>query len=316
VTNLYSLPLESPRWSQLGTFGVPPEEIPLLLKQLLNDPTNNLGSPLRRLANGIFHQYELADAAYFVFPYLADVQARFPQPNPWLAGLVANIAATADIDRVQLPPAAHQVFLDTLLHFERLAVSDLLVTDQPFAAVYGVCMDALAFARHCCGKLLLDVLERDGAHHTGLTCLGCGCSMEVALFQDGVAIMQTGLEPEPPNPPQPFATPSLPTHSKRKINPWQPVGEFLSREVRLGDLGQTERLHVDLAMRLCSLGIGPAVLPEEAFSLIGAILLAHGFSDSARRLFRLWDTVTCPACLTPFVAARGWWGCVQGLRPT
>jgi hypothetical protein len=53
---------------------------------------------------------------------------------------------------------------------------------------------------------------------------------------------------------------------------------------------------------------------EHAFSLIGSILQAHGFRNSARRFYRFWDDVTCPNCAKPFMVASGWWGCHANRR--
>lgn len=312
MSDRYLLPLNSPKWGQLGTFGISSDELPSILRRLLEEPIKPMCPSLTKLMNAIFHQHDLADAAYFVFPYLADIQARYDKTNPYLFGLIANIAAVAKIDEINLPPKTHRAFLETLIYFEQIAVSKIVRKGQSFPDIFGACMDAMAFSRHCCGKLLMDILERDGAKHTGLTCPKCQQQKEVELFEEGLVVVERGLDPQPPEPPKPFVRPLFRSYNVRTPNPWQVVELFLSQESQLAgiSISELERLHVEMSISLCAQGISPNVLPEEAFSLIGAILLTHGFVSSAHRFFHLWDTVTCARCNSSFIAAKGWWGCV------
>lgn len=309
MNDQYLLPLNSPRWNELGSFGVSPNRIPFILQKLLEDPIKPVNSSLIELMNAIFHQYDIADAAYFVFPYFVDIHARYKKTNPYLFGLIANIAATAKVDEIDLPLDVRRAFLETLIYFEQIAISNLIKKGQPFADIFGSCMDALAFSRHCCGKLLMDVLGRDGAKHTSLICPQCQQQMEVELFEEGLVVIERGQDLRPPEPPRPYVLPLFLPHNERKPNPWHDAGSFLSQESQLEAISEVEHLHVEMSIRLCSQGVNPNVPVEEVFSLIGAILLTHGFSSSARSFFRLWDTVMCSKCEHVFVAAKGWWGC-------
>lgn len=310
MNNHYRLPLDSPRWNQLGTFGVAPERIPLILRKLLEEPVNPADPILNELMNAIFHQYSLADATYFVLPYLTDIHARYADTNPRLFYLAANIAASAKIVQIDLPPEFRQAFLETLIDFESIAISNIVTKDQPFLDVYNACKAAMAFSRHCCGKLLMDVLEQEGTKRTSLICPQCQQGIRIMLFQAGAVIIERGEDPQPPEPPRPLAQPHIRPHVEREPNPWRVVERFLTQDPDSAAISETEGQHLEIAARLCALGFGPNVPPEGAFTLIGSIMLKHGFASSARRFFRLWDTVNCPKCNSPFVAATGWWGCV------
>ena len=167
----------------------------------------------------------------------------------------------------------------------------------------------MAFSRHCCGKLLMDGFQFEGTRNTGLICPKCEMQMEVMVFDEGFVVIERGREPQPPRPPKPLARPLFRSYAERHRNPWQVVVVFLAQESQRVSMSEVERLHVELATRLCALGVGPHVAPEDGFSLIGSILLAHGLTSSGRLFFRFWDEVMCPKCKSTFVAAKGWWGC-------
>jgi hypothetical protein len=305
------LPLDDPRWSALGTFGVPPERIPVIIRRLLEGPANPDDPAFDELAVAIFHQYSLADATYVVLPYLVDIYARYGNVNPRIFYLAANIAASADIDKIRLPAQVRQGFLDGLARFETIAVSKVLEKTQPVGEIYNATAAGIAFSRHCCGKLLTDVLDAEDAQHTALVCPQCHEHIEVMLFEEGAVVIESGPDPQPPDPPRTLNIPVFGQHPERRPNLWRAVSVFLSQESQFVSMCDTEQLHMEGATRLCGMGVSSDVPPEEIFSLIGAILVAHGFSSNARRFFRLWDSITCPKCGAPFVAGKRWWGCVE-----
>jgi len=307
------LPLDSPLWSRFQTFGIAPGRLPLILKKLTKDAANPMDPSLDELVSGIFDEYSLTNATYAAFPYLAEIYARYANTNPSLFYLAANIASSSNVYQIDLPPEVREAFLATLIEFETIAISRIVTKGQPIRDVYNSCVASMAFSQHCCGKLLMDVLEAepDGTKHTGLICPQCQQHIEVILFKEGAVLIEPGRQPQPPEPPKALTPPTLRSYvARRSPNPWQFVGPFLSQELRLTSISETEQAHVELATGLCANGFGPHVPSEDAFSLIGSILLAHGFASSARRFFRLWDTVTCTECKSTFIAGKRWWGCV------
>jgi hypothetical protein len=307
------LPLDSPLWNRFETFGVVPRRIPLILKKLTKDSVDPMDPAFNELVSGIFHQYSLTDATYAALPYLADIHDRFANKNPNLFYLAANIAASANVDQIDLPPEVREAFLETLIGFATIAISKVVTEGHPVKNVYDDCVAAVAFSQHCCGKLLMDVLEAEpeGTKHTSLICPQCQQHMEVVLFEEGAVVIEPGREPHPPEPPKPLARPPLRSYPERRPNPWHAAGSFLAQGLQSVAMSDTERLYLAVATSLCERGFGPHVLPEDAFSLIGSVLLAHGFASSARRFFRLCDIVACIKCNCAFVAAKGWWGCVS-----
>jgi hypothetical protein len=311
------LPLDSPLWSRLETFGIKPERIPLIIKKLTRDAVNPMDPALDELVAGIFDQYSLTNATYAVLPYLAEIYNRYAKTNPNLFYLAANIAASADVGRIDLPPEVREAFLEVLIDFETMAISKVVTKGQPIRDVYNCCVAAIAFSQHCCGKLLMDALEAEpeGTKHTGLVCPQCQEHLEVILFDEGAVVVELGREARPPKPPKPLAAPTTRFHAERRANnPWQLVGSFLSQGLRAASISETQRLHVELATRLCEESFGAHAVSEDAFSLIGSILLTHGFAPSSRRFFRFWDNVTCTKCASTFVAGKRWWGCAD-LKP-
>jgi hypothetical protein len=313
MTNAKRLPLDSALWSRLEAVGIAPGRVPLILKKLMEEPVNPMDPALDELVSAIFHQYSLTDATYAVFPYLIAIYDRYSKTNPTLFYLAANIAASADIDQTHLPSEVHEAFMEGLVDFETIAISRIVTKAQPFADVYSACIAAMAFSRHCCGKLLMDGLEREGTRNTGLICQKCDEQIEVMLFPEGLVVIEPGRETQPPKPPKPLGRPLIRSYGVRQPNPWQVVYSFLLEESQPSRLSDTEPLHVEMATRLCAAGLGPNTPPEDAFSLLGSILLTHGYSSSARRFFHLWDEVACTKCECTFVAAKGWWGCAGNI---
>lgn len=303
------LELESNLWNGFGTFGVTPARIPLIVRELMEAPPSPDHPGLDELTNAIFHQHSILDAAYFVFPYLIDIHAR----HGGMLLLAANIASSANLDRANLPPQIRQAFLDALSEFEAVAVRQALVERKSVREIYNASIAALAFSQNCCGRLLTDVLDAetdaDSTNRTYLICPKCRIHIEVALFDEGAVVVEEGQKTTPPQSSKPFASPLLKYSEKHSNNSWNTIGSFLIQKSKHDGMSEVDRLHVNLAIGLCELGIGPNVPPEGIFSLIGAILLVHGFTGSARRFFRLWDTVTCSKCNCSFIAAKGWWGC-------
>jgi hypothetical protein len=311
MRNATLLPLDSPLWSRLETFGIPPERLPFILKRLTEDPVNPTDPALDELASAIFHQYSLTNATYAVFPYLTVIHDRYAKTNSGLFYLAANIAASANADPTHVPSEFQEAYLKTLIDLERIAISRVVAKPQPFDDIYSACIAAIAFSRHCCGRLIMDGLESEGTQHTGLICPQCDEQVEVMMFAEGLVVMQQGRKPRPPEPPSPSARPVIRIYDGRQPNPWEAVHSFLLQEAQPVGLSDTERLHVQVAIRICAVGLGPKIPPEDPFSLLGAILLRHGYVNIARRFFHLWDPVTCPRCGSTFVAAKRWWGCTE-----
>ena len=67
----HRLPLDSPLWNHLGTFGVASERIPLLLQKLIEEPVNPAAPALDELMVAIFHQYSLAHERAVIVPDVA-----------------------------------------------------------------------------------------------------------------------------------------------------------------------------------------------------------------------------------------------------
>jgi hypothetical protein len=157
----------------------------------------------------------------------------------------------------------------------------------------------------------MDVLEPDGTRRTNLICPQCRQRIQVVLFDEGVVVIVGGRAPQHPEPSRPLVRPVIRSYDERQPNPWQTVAAFLAQRSQRVDMSDAERSHVEMATRLCKFGFGRNVPPEDAFSVIGSILLAHGFTKNSCRFFRLWDTIACSACNSRLLAARGWWGCVM-----
>jgi hypothetical protein len=304
------LPLTSPLWNGLGNFAVPAERIPLIIRKLLEGAVDPDARELDELAAAIFHQYSVADATFVVVPYLPEIHARYGETNPSLFYLAANIAAVAEVDDIGLPPPVQRGFFHALREFEAIAISRIPVAGQAVDEIYGVTTAAIAFSRHCCGKLLTDALNAEDTSHTSVICPRCRQQFRVMLFDQGAVVMENGVEPIAPDPPVPLAAPSTQPHRRMSHNAWQVVSAFLAQKSSSLRASDIEQLHVGAARQVCELGIGPDAPPGGVFSVIAAILMMHGFSANARRFLRLWDTLTCPSCGAAFVAADRWWGCV------
>lgn len=307
------LALDSPVWGDLGTFGIHGRELPSRLAALLRQPVDPASPALDEIMEAIFHQHSLSDASYAVFPYLPEIHARYGATNPALFFLAANIAMSAKLDP-ELPDVIIASFRQACLSFERIAAQRVATSPGTAQEVYAVTVAALAFAGHCCGRLLVDVLEAEGTRRTYITCPHCGAKLRIVLFDEGAVLTGAGQTPSPPSPPHPLAPPTRQLFPERVPNPWSPVAGLLTGQFEEAKAGSAERAHLDIAMALCHAGLTSETPPRFVFSTIGAILLVHGHAAAARRFLRLWDTVKCSSCGAAFVAADGWWGCVQA-RP-
>jgi hypothetical protein len=66
--------------------------------------------------------------------------------------------------------------------------------------------------------------------------------------------------------------------------------------------------HLQVAAAIAEQGLRADSEVGAAFSLLGAMLSAKGFTDPALRYFHAWDVVACPICAAEFVFCDHWWG--------
>jgi hypothetical protein len=309
MTAVNPVPFDSPLWNQLETFTERPADMVLALRKLLGPVTDPADPALDHLVMAIFNSGSLVQATYAVFPYLIELSSRLATTNPQIYFLAANIAVAARTDRRAVPAVIHDEFSASITQFERIAIGRLMQVSDGFVRTYGEVLAAMAFSGHCVGNLLDDVFEKEGTKRTGVVCPHCAAEFQLALLDGGTVMVGPNYKIKPPPQVENLVLPVAVLYPPRDPNPWQPVASFLTNRAGALTLDAAERAHMQVAIDICNSGFSPHVRCEHAFSLIGSILQAHGFRDSARRFYRFWDDVTCPNCTKPFMVASGWWGC-------
>lgn len=310
---IFKLPLNDPRWAALEVFRRGPKDLPVLIAELLQAPADDEHPALRQLTAAIYHQYSTVAASYACFAHLLDIYQRSGRRNEPVFFLAANIAVSSLKQMPDLPQDIAAGWLGARTSFERLAVAWM---EQPAPLprdAYDRCIAALAFAGHRTSRLWMDVIEPeaddpDSTNRTDLQCPHCRRDFTIRLFDEGAAVADQNNRAQPPDPPRPW--PQLPHRDQplRQHNPWLPLEAWLQQATQRLNPGRMELHYLNAARRLCAAGVLPETPPDEALCLLGAVLQAHGFEASARRFWRMLDTVSCPQCRSPFVAANGWWG--------
>lgn len=304
------LPLDSPRWQQLQSFGGNGAALPVLIRRAQAGPDGV--QAVARLEDLIYQQYSCCEATFAVVPHLVELVASYPTDRRApLCILLGSIAATCDLppgSRVEdLIPAYRSALADA----EPLCVETLLAGAWDLQTSYYLGVSAIGLAAHPLGGLFMDNLVPHAKANSTAVCPRCGTSVVVAVFDTGLVAYSGGSQPYP-KAPEPGRTPTAPvnpTTPGRDPNPWAEVGRRL--HLLIGGLTTTSYpglAHVRAASVVAESGLTPRVSASGVFSLLGALITLKGFPDRAMRFYHACDSITCPSCSLAFVFAEHWWG--------
>jgi hypothetical protein len=302
------LPLMHPAWTSMNSFLLAAETIPHVLGCLIDDPEARFGELFPQVLGSVLHQDSISPAAYAAFPYLVQAHQALSKPELRSIVLLANVAIAQPPTDLALPADVVCAMRSAVAVMEATAVT-MLTRPQPHVhAVYYTAVSALAFAGHCAGDLLSDAVEPDGKARSAVTCPRCAASIKISLFAEGAVPWLDEVEPLSPVPPRPLARLSPFDAPDRRPNPWRLLNELMQNAAASLAVNSVEFQRLTAAIELCRRGVAATVSPGPGFSLIGALLVSHGYPEQAMRFFRFADEIDCPHCQARFRVSDEWWG--------
>ena len=307
------LPIHSPVWSTLESFGPDPNQLPQLIRKLQesSDPTNC--SAFSDLEDQIYQQYSCCEATYAVVPHLVEIGAGLaPKEGHKLWILVGHIAGTCDFALEPPPPNLVPSFNASLVEAEPHCLSAFVAEPWDILTSYYLAVSALALAGHPLGKLVMDNLFPNKSANSTAFCPVCNTKVDVAFFDGGLVVRTEPLSrPTPPDPGRPPERPTELEFQRRAVNPWIRIGREIRRLVAEKDAQPGAAPHLELACTAAECGPNNTLQAGAAFSLLGAMITLKGFPKPAMRYFHAWDVVECPRTRTQFTFADNWWGVKQ-----
>jgi hypothetical protein len=304
------LPLDSPRWRSLESFGGDSSEIPALIRQLLQQADPADGEALAELQDRIYQQYSCTEAAYAVLPYLIEAATTRPPDqgvNLWI--LIGSIAATCQPSLDHPPQDLLPAFRLGISEAEPRCLQALLQGKWDLIRSYYLSLASIALAGHRLGKLFVDNLFPHAEANSTAICPKCRAQIEVAVFDTGLVVQDPQKPyPDPPAPGLPPEKPRRFQFTARSPNPWATVGRESRALIRArSDLAPVTP-HLEAAASLAESGLTPDAPAALVFCLVGSLITLKGFPEPAVRYFHTCDSIACPNCGNRFIFAEHWWG--------
>jgi hypothetical protein len=330
-----ALPLDSPRWLELGTAVGLGTKTAGALRAVLD---SRFDSPAwDRLYDLILHQGSIYPATYAVMPHVLAACERAPT-SVWIdiGYLVSAIDSRAwhDVPR-DLVPACDAAIAAALPHAIRAfdAARDIRMSARyhrhPISRasqVDSLALACVALARHPVGQLLWAFVSPPRPNEAFVHQMFCGamcpaCDIELEWMHCGDGILEYSLgkhDPSVPDRQPPLVLPDPPLLAGEP-GPWAPIARALDAATGATDRGPANgsngyrslhRAAADLdSLAATAYAVASAGLPRDApkravICLVAAMIALHGERDWARRFARLASDMRCPACdaVSAFVA--------------
>jgi len=305
------LPLDSPQWSQLNTFGGNAQDVPELIRQVQRERRLGAKTAFAKLVDRVFQQFSATEALYPTIPYLVDlgVQLSDDQASE-LWKWIGTVAACAGVAEPGAPPDFEEAYREALATAELHCVRTLLSGGRERFDAYELGVAAVALAGHRLGRLVMDNYSPEDDAETAAICPVCGKEVQIAVFDEGLVVEDQEFHgyPDPPQPPRRFNEASVSDVPPRDPNPWRQVADTLTASVDADDAPPLPASHIATAIKVASLGVSQGVTAGPAFSLLGCLIALNGGREPARRYFHAWDDLECPFCRARFRFADAWWG--------
>ena len=317
--DLPRLPLDSSRWVELSSNGIPhPEEAPRLLRQM--ESASTFAEAWNWLYEGPLELGEVCnEATYAVLPHAVMLAAK-QDPRTlsqfwWRIAYIANSYHDPGIQckPMPIPPDLEAGFRAAMRVAESLAIRCFCCREWQEEAS-DLAIACLALSHHPVGGMIWQAPypPKYGPEFVRFDCLQCG--EEELWFThtgDGIAaILDEDAVPTEPDPdqPEPQAPPLPDLSAIRRLNhPWLPIAKALNKP--LADLctvehgapfpkNFTDRFadHIRVAAAVADAGV-PKKTPNRAvLCLVGMMVALSGAFDWASRLLRLAGFVRCPIC--------------------
>jgi hypothetical protein len=309
------LPLDSPRWSQLDTFGGDARDLPELIRQIQRERRFGRDSAFAGFVDRVFQQFSVREGLYPTVPYLVDLGEQLSEDQASeLWKWIGTTAACAAVSEHRVPSEFAEAYTEALATAERACVNTLMKREWEAFDAYELGVAALALGGHRLGLLVMDNYSPGDDAETAAVCPRCGKQIQIAAFNEGLVVQDQAFQgyPNPPQPPQPFNEASVSDVSPRNPNPWRQVADTLSARVDPDDAPPLPASHIATAIKVASLGISQGVTAGPAFSLLGCLVALNGERELVRRYFHAWDDLKCPFCFSQFRFADSWWGMKRG----
>jgi hypothetical protein len=305
------LPLDSPRWDQLNTFGADARDVPELIRQVQRERRFGRNTAFTKLVDRIFQQFSVREALYPTIPYLVDLGKQLSDDEASeLWKWIGTAVACAAVSEHGVPPEFAEAYTEALATAEARCVSTLLKGEREAFDAYELGVAAVALAGHRIGLLVMDNFSPEDDAETTAICPVCGKEIRIAVFDEGLVVEDQDFEgyPSAPQPPRAFNEASVADAPSRNPNPWRQVADALSANVDALDSPPLPASHISTAFRVASFGVSPGVAAGPVFSLLGCLIARNGEREPARRYFHAWDDLECPFCRAQFRFADAWWG--------
>jgi hypothetical protein len=305
------LPLDSPRWTQLATFGGNAGDVPSLIRRIQAERSFTSESAFAEFVDRVFQQFSVREAVYAAVPHLVDLGETLPQDQSaelWV--WIGTVAACAAVSEHPVPPEFADAYAEALATAEVHCVTALASGRLEVFEAYQIGVAALGLAGHRLGLLVMDNYSPEEDAETSAVCQACGKQIQVAAFDEGLVVEDQDFHgyPQPPTPPRAFNEATFLDTEVRSNSPWRQVEDALSRRVKPEGTTSLPASHISTAIKTARVGMPPNVAAGAAFSLLGSLLALNDGRTSARRYFHAWDEIECPFCGSRFVFADSWWG--------
>jgi hypothetical protein len=335
------LPLDSPRWLDLGTAAGPGVRTVAAIKEVL--PGRFDGGGWLRLFDLMVHQGTIFPVTYAALPHVLAAAAKSAAPASFWVDIgyaVSAIDSRAwhDVPR-DLVPACDAAIAAALPYAIRAfdAARDARVPSlyrgKPISRASkaeALALACIALARHPVGQLLWSFVApprpgEDFARQMFCRAMCPACEIELEWMHCGDGILEYSLgkhDPSAPDRQPPFLPPPIPMFASG-AGAWAPIARSLEAATGATDRSDAQPTnghakgsgpHRAAAADLDAIGtIGCAVasagVPQDApnravICLAAAMIALHGERDWARRFARLASDMRCPACdaVSAFVA--------------
>ena len=304
------LPLNSPQWSKLDSFG-DSGQLPSLVQQLEESDDPGASEVFGDLLDAIYQQYSCCEAAYAVLPYLVELGLKLhngSDPDLWI--YVGQMAGTCKgpVDRAEFM-STYKAALDAAQgHWIKV----LLESSQDLRTLYYLSVATIALTQNPLGKLVMDNLFPDKYAESTAVCPFCAQNVSVACFESGYVVrLSVSKRPEPPSPPIPLSAPRKSVLPQASPNPWQAVASALTDFMSSAELPAGSIEHLQAARELADRGLTSQSDPALVFSLLGSLLILRGHPEAGMRYLHAWDSIACSECGRSFIFADRWWGAVK-----
>ncbi|GAA2775068.1 hypothetical protein [Kitasatospora cinereorecta] len=288
------LPLDSPRWSELGGVAVDEVRQVMAAMEAVTADTSGDGSGdgwyevWRGVADGVMREDIVLDGAYAVLPHVVDTASALPPERFvefWVdLGFLVTAAGRRPV------PADLQAGLDAALRrAERSAVRALLAADTPAVECARLALSCVALTGHHIAEVLWRFLDPEETYLV-LVCPECDTEIELADFL---------VDPVRP----PFEAPASPDAEadadagRDGGHPWGEVAAALRDDA----LGEGWEPFVRVAREVAAAGVPRETSGQAVLCLAAAMVAVKGApgwagAQWARTLMLLTGSHHCPDC--------------------